>query len=106
MINKENALKERIFSLEQRVNELEKSALTADDELIGKEYLTIQDVCKLTGFKASRVYHMTSGKQIPYYRPGGKVIMIHRDDLKAYMTQNRFPTAEELAEERYKGTQA
>lgn len=57
--------------------------------LAAKQMLTIEDVMLITGFSKQYIYGMTCKKKIPFYRPQGKTVYFDRDELFAWMRQNR-----------------
>lgn len=60
-----------------------------------KEFLTIEEAADYLGFSTSQMYRMTSNKEIPYYKPGGKAIFFRIEDLNDWIRQNRImPTSE------------
>ncbi len=68
----------------------------AENILNQKEMLTVEEAAQFTGFKKSTLYKMTSGKKIPYSKPGGKRVYIHIKDLMDWMLQNRISTVDEI----------
>lgn len=63
--------------------------------LAAKKVLNIDDVAMLTGLSKSHLYKMTCRKEIPYYRPNGKQIYFDREEVEAWMKQNRVSTRQE-----------
>ena len=57
--------------------------------------LTIDDVAVLTGMSKSHIYKLTCSKQIPFYRPSGKLIYFSRLELEGWLKQNRVNTTAE-----------
>ena len=57
--------------------------------LAAKNVLDINDVVALTGLSKSYVYKLTCRKEIPYYKPHGKLIYFDRQDIEGWMKQNR-----------------
>ena len=51
--------------------------------------LTIDDAAVLTGMSKSHIYKLTCSKQIPFYRPSGKLIYFSRLELEGWLKQNR-----------------
>lgn len=63
--------------------------------LAAKKVLNLQDVALLTGLSQSHLYKLTCRKQIPYYRPNGKLVYFDRAEIEAWMKQNRHNTEAE-----------
>ena len=57
--------------------------------LAAKNVLDIDDVVALTGLSKSYVYKLTCRKEIPYYKPNGKLSYFDRQDVEGWMKQNR-----------------
>lgn len=57
--------------------------------LAAKNVLSIDDVVLLTGLSKSYLYRLTSTKQIPYYKPNGKLAYFDRQEIERWMLQNR-----------------
>lgn len=57
--------------------------------LAAKNVLDIDDVVSLTGLAKSYVYKLTCRKEIPYYKPNGKLIYFDRQEVENWMKQNR-----------------
>ena len=62
-----------------------------------KEFLTIDEVAKYLGVSKSMVYKMTSNKSITVYKPTGKGIYIHRNDLLQWLKRNPILSDAEIA---------
>lgn len=64
--------------------------------LIGvKKILTINELSLYTGLKVGYIYKLTSAREIPYYKPNGKVIYFHKDEIDRWMLANRHDTDRE-----------
>lgn len=74
----------------QKLEAIEQNMLLAS-----KTVLMIQDVSALTGLSASTIYQMTSKHQIPHYKPTGRLLYFDRQEVEAWMKQNRIGTISE-----------
>ena len=63
--------------------------------LAAKNVLNLEDVALLTGLSKSHLYRLTCTRQIPYYRPNGKMIYFDRGEIESWMKQNRVATRQE-----------
>lgn len=86
---------ERIRTLEEKINEVEKiqdienSILQLRKRLwITKEILSSSEVCDYLGISESHLYRLTSTKQIPHYKPNGKMIFFNRKELCEWAMRN------------------
>lgn len=57
--------------------------------LAAKNVLDIDDVVALTWLSKSYVYKLTCRKEIPYYKPNGKLIYFDRQEVENWMRQNK-----------------
>lgn len=64
--------------------------------LAAKNVLNIDDVAVLTGLSKSTLYKMTCAKEIPFYRPNGKMIFFDRKEIESWMKRNRVASTFEL----------
>lgn len=64
--------------------------------LCAKEVLTLEEVSRYTGLKASYIYQLTSKRQIPHYKPTGKYIFFNRAEVEEWLQKHRVSTSEEL----------
>ena len=67
--------------------------------LAAKKVLNIDDVAALTGLSKSHIYKLTCRKEIPYYKPNGKLVYFDRAEVEAWMKQNRVNTAQEASQQ-------
>lgn len=63
--------------------------------LQAKSVLTLDDVALLTGLSKSHLYRLTHTHQIPFYKPNGKTVFFDRNEIEAWMRQNRVGTQQE-----------
>jgi len=54
---------------QERIKELEQ--LILDIAVHQKEFLTVEDLQKYLQLSKSRIHKLTSGNEIPHYKPGG-----------------------------------
>ena len=64
--------------------------------LAAKNVLNIDDVSVLTGLSKSTLYKMTCSKEIPFYRPNGKLIYFDRKEIECWMKRNRVAATFEI----------
>lgn len=63
--------------------------------LAAKNVLDIDDVVALTGLSKSYIYKLTCRKEIPHYKPNGKLIYFDRQEVEGWMKQNRVSSIAE-----------
>ncbi len=84
-------------NIEQRVSSVEEALKMAG--LAQKTVLTFDEATAYTGLSKSWLYKLTSMKQIPHYKPHGKLCYFDRVELDAWMKANRVRTSEEIETE-------
>ena len=63
-------------SLEERISELEKN------QFIQKNVLSFDEASKFLNLSKSYLYKLTSGGQIPHYKPQGKILYFDKEELE------------------------
>lgn len=78
--------------------ELEKLAQSIADKslLATKEVLTLDEVSRYMGVSKSYIYKMAQTRQIPCYKPNGKLIFFDRAEVEQWLKKSRCMTEEEL----------
>ena len=71
--------------------------ITANILSTTKEVLTAPEAAKYMGVSLTYLYKLTCRKQIPYYKPTGKVCYFNRKELEEWLQSNRVSTSEEIA---------
>lgn len=61
-----------------------------------KQIMNLDAFCAYTGFSHSFTYKLTSGNQIPFYRPSGKLIMFEKTEVDEWLTKNRIKPFSEI----------
>lgn len=54
-----------------------------------KEIMTVEDATAYLQLSKSRIYKLTSNKEIPHYVPGGKKIYFRKSELDSWVFQNK-----------------
>lgn len=60
-----------------------------------KEVFDINEAALFLGLSKSRVYHLTSQREIPHYKQG-KSVYFKKTELEDWMTAQRIPTDAEV----------
>lgn len=55
-----------------------------------KEVLTSDETARYLGISKSYLYKLTMNRQIPHYKPMGKMCYFNRHELEAWMQQNEI----------------
>lgn len=50
------------------------------------------EACVYLGISESLLYKLTSSKEIPHYKPRGKMLYFDKTELDAWLKQNNVPT--------------
>ncbi|MGV0847877.1 helix-turn-helix domain-containing protein [Empedobacter falsenii] len=78
---------EKLAQLEGKIEE---------QNLLQKEVLTFNDVCKYLDISSSHLYKLTSQKQIPHFCPQGKKLYFNRTEIDQWLMRNRQETTEDI----------
>lgn len=60
-----------------------------------KTVLSLDEVAMFTGLSKHHLYKLTSAKQIPHYKPNGRIMYFDKQEVTEWMKRNRIATAEE-----------
>ena len=74
----------------ERLGAIERNSLLA-----AKSVLTLEEASLYTGLSKAYLYRLTSAKEIPDYRPNGKLCYFDKAELNVWLHRNRVSTKEE-----------
>ncbi|MDR1904307.1 MAG: helix-turn-helix domain-containing protein [Treponema sp.] len=60
--------------------------------------LNIEEAAQFLGYKKSYIYNLCHKRKLPFYKPGGKVLVFRQSDLEKFLYRNRQSADFELAE--------
>jgi excisionase family DNA binding protein len=61
-----------------------------------KKVLTLDEACNFTGLSKSYLYKLTSSRQVPHFKPRGKLVYFDREQLEAWLLSNPVATADQI----------
>lgn len=61
--------------------------------LSAKSVLNMDDVVLLTGLSKGYIYKLTCKKEIPCYKPDGKILYFDRQEIESWMKRNKQEVA-------------
>jgi len=64
-----------------------------------KNVLNFDEACRYIGISKSDLYKRTSNREIPHFKPRGKMVFFDRVELENYLKQNPIATKEEIKAE-------
>jgi excisionase family DNA binding protein len=64
-----------------------------------KNVLTVRELSAYTGLSTSAIYKLTFERQIPHFKPGGKLIFFRRTDIDAWLLTNPIETVDDKMRE-------
>ena len=73
---------DKVSPLEERIDNLEKRAISS------KDILTLQEASVYIGVSLSQLYKLTSTQSIPHYKPRGKMCYFEKTELDAWLLRN------------------
>ena len=84
---------ERILSLENRITDIHTHIRQMKEQIWDiKEVLTTAEASAYLGLSESYIYNLTSTKQIPHYKPTGKLVYFNRKELCEWAMRNQIET--------------
>lgn len=73
--------------------------VTANTIFCTKEVLTSDEAAKYMGVSKSYLYKLTMRRQIPHYKPLGKMCYFNRSELEQWLQSNRVATNVEISQQ-------
>ena len=67
-----------------------------------KPVLTSLEASRYLGISLSRLYKLTCAREIPHYKPTGKMCYFNRREVEQWLQTNRVATDEELEQQAQK----
>lgn len=92
-INERICTVENILKKMEPVEELlERLAMLENNIYTTKEVLTFSEACLYMGVSESLLYKLTSAREVPHYKPRGKMLYFNKEELDQWLLQNNVPT--------------
>lgn len=76
-----------------------KETLNEIKEILEKEFLNLEETANYLSLSKSKLYKLTSKKEIPHYKPSGKIIYFKRSEINEWVFKNKITSVEELENE-------
>ena len=73
----------RLSAMQSQIDRLERMLSYS------KETLNFKEACLYTGLSSSQLYKLLNGKEIPHYKPHGKLIFFNRKELDNWLCSNK-----------------
>lgn len=67
-----------------------------------KSFLTVDELASYIGCKVSYIYKLTHNREIPHYKPGGKMIYFNKAEIDEWILSQRVATADEIHAEAHR----
>lgn len=61
-------------------------------DVTAKEFLTVEEAAQYAGLKRSYLYKLMMSRDIPYYKPRGKMCYFDRSELNEWIRRGRVAT--------------
>ena len=83
--------------MEDKISLKELAKRVADKTIFcTKEVLTSEEVARYMGVSRSYLYKLTMRREIPHYKPRGKICYFNRQEVEQWLQSNRVATDTEL----------
>ncbi|HEY4874083.1 MAG TPA: helix-turn-helix domain-containing protein [Puia sp.] len=56
-----------------------------------KNIFTVEELSKYSGMSKSTIYKLTFERDIPFYKPGGKLIFFRRNEIDDWILRHQIP---------------
>ena len=92
-INERMSTVENVLKKMEPVEELlERLAMLENNIYTTKKVLTFCEACLYMGVSESLLYKLTSAREVPHYKPRGKMLYFNKEELDEWLLQNNVPT--------------
>lgn len=96
MDKQENFNSETLQSLEKLNNQMSELIQVQRKAITGYDYINVNELSKLLGESTQTIYNRIHQKQIPYYKPGGKVLLFKISEIEEWIKSGRHSSIEEI----------
>jgi excisionase family DNA binding protein len=66
--------------------------------VLGNDYISASELAELLGESIKTIYARVHSRKIPFYKPGGKVLLFKLDEIHEWIHTTRHSTMDELRE--------
>ncbi len=87
-----------ISHLKQLNKQLEELIRVEKKATTGYDYVNATELSQLLGESISTIYARVHRREIPYYKPGGKLLLFKLSEIKEWIKQARHSTIVEIKE--------
>ena len=92
MLNERLSIVEEALNKIGKLDELKQRLLTLEKNLyLSKKVLTFEEACSYMGISESLLYKLTAAKEVPHYKPRGKMLYFDKEELDSWLLQNKEP---------------
>ena len=64
-----------------------------------KEMLNVQELSDYIGMSTSSIYKLVYNNIIPFYKPNGKILYFDREEINAWLRQNKSQSASQIEQQ-------
>lgn len=84
-------------NINERLERIE--TLLLQQNSLQKRVLNFNETCSYLELSQSHLYKLTSTGAVPHYKPNGKKIYFHREELDQWLLRNRMDTQDEIEQQ-------
>lgn len=94
----ENFNDQTLKSLEKLNNQMSELIQVQRKAITGYDYINVSELSELLGESIHTVYSRVHQKQIPYYKPGGKMLLFKMGEIQNWIKAGRHSAIDEIKE--------
>ena len=87
---------EKLTVIERRLTSIEHKLGTKYNDVGYKEVMNLRQLCDYLELSKSHIYKLTSTREIPHYKRGGKKLYFNKYEIDKWVLKNRVDTNEEI----------
>ncbi len=87
---------ETLKNLEQLNNKVSELLKMQRKAISGYNYINVTELAELLGESKKTIYARVHNRQIPFYKPSGKILLFKLDEIQEWISLGRHSSVDEL----------
>ena len=87
---------EKLTVIERRLTSIEHKLGTKYNDVGYKEVMNLRQLCDYLELSKSHIYKLTSTREIPHYKRGGKKLYFNKYEIDQWVLENKVITNNEI----------
>lgn len=83
-------------SLDQIHKQISELVKMQRKDIAGYDYINVDELAELLGESKKTIYARVHNRQIPFYKPGGKLLLFKLNEIKGWIESGRHSSVDEI----------